>query len=57
MAQVLFGLGKETEALQFEQRFLGYQDLAQWEIDTFNTSKTDVLMLTKPSQDVIGGGY
>ncbi|MHA6830721.1 tetratricopeptide repeat-containing protein [Ralstonia pseudosolanacearum] len=56
MAQVLFGLGRETEALQFEQRFLDFQGLAQWEIDTFNESKTDVLRLTNSSQGVIDTG-
>lgn len=53
MAQILFGLGKETEAQQFEQRFFNYMAsdrLAQWEIDTFNASKADVLRLTKIPQ-------
>jgi len=53
MAQVLFGLGKKMEALQFEQRFFDYQasnHLAQWVIDTFNASKEDVLRLTKSPQ-------
>ena len=50
MAQILFGLGKEREAQQFEQRFLDYKVsdcLAQWEVDTFTVSKTEVLRLTK----------
>ena len=50
MAQILFGLEKESEAQQFEQRFLGYKEsdrLAQWEIDTFTSSKAEVLRLTQ----------
>lgn len=46
MAQVLLGLRKHEQAQQFERNFFASPELAQWEIETFNTNKDDILKLT-----------
>lgn len=49
LANTLFGLNREAEAVQYEQRFYEYvehDDLAQWERDTYEQGKREVLRVT-----------